>query len=144
MNNTVSTVIIDIYSLLAALCSFRLLCRRRAILALLYPERVFDFEQDALLIDGRPFPCRLDTPEPGLPRGARPNLRVASFARGSGTGVVVSSTLLDPDKDIVFKRRYSNTCRGHPSDRHLPWCSSNPAGPEVVLRKSFSRSYLLR
>jgi hypothetical protein len=44
MKNTVRTVILDIYSLLAALCSFRLLRRRRAILALLYPERVLPFE----------------------------------------------------------------------------------------------------
>ena len=55
MKNTVHTVILDIYSLLAALCSFRLLCRRRAILALLYPERFLAFEQSSLLFDGQSF-----------------------------------------------------------------------------------------
>ena len=91
MENIESTVDFDIYAILAALCSFRLLCRRRAILALPFPETVLVFEQSALLFDRRPFPCGLNTPKLGLPWGARSDIRLAHLGRGSGAGVAVSS-----------------------------------------------------
>ena len=128
MKNTVRTVILDIYALLAALCSFRLLCRRRAILALLYPERVLALEQGVLLFDWRPFPGRLNPPKPGLLGGARSDLRVASFERGSGPVLVVSSQVTGLDMDILFKRRNSNSSGGHSPDDYFPWLRSNPAG----------------
>src|SRR5271165_2634365 len=103
MNNTVSTVILDIYSLLAALCSFRLLCRRRAILALPYPERGLAFAQGSLLLDGRAVPCRLNPAKPRLPRGARADLRVAYFGRGSGPGMVVSAQIRRLDTRNPFE-----------------------------------------
>ena len=91
MENIVHRVILDIYTSLAALGSFRLLFRRRTCLALLSPEGVFPSEQGSLLFDGRAFPCRLSCRKPGLSWGAGSDIRVASFGRGSGAGVAVSS-----------------------------------------------------
>ena len=71
---------------MAALCSFRLLFRRRFSLTLFYPETVLAFEQSSLCLDGGAFPCRLNSPKPGLPWGARSNFRLAYFGRGSGAG----------------------------------------------------------
>jgi len=53
MKNTVHGVNFGNYAILAALCSFCLLHRRRAGPALPSPERVLAFEQGALLFDGR-------------------------------------------------------------------------------------------
>ena len=144
MKNIVCGVIFDIYAILAALCSFRLLFRRRTRLALPSPERVLAFEQGSLLFDGRAFPCRLNPPKPGLPWGARSDLRLAYFGRGSGAGLVVSSQVRRLDTDILFKRRNSNAGGGHSPDHDLPWHRSNSAGPGVVLRKRVWRSNQLR
>ena len=91
MKNIVRSVILYIYTVLAALGSFRLLFRRRTRLALLSPEGVFPSEQGSLLFDGRAFPCRLSCPKPGLSWGAGSDIRVDSFGRGSAAGVVVPS-----------------------------------------------------
>ena len=103
MKNIVRSVILDNYAIFATLCSVRLLFRPRTLLPLPPPERVFTFEQGALLIDGWPLPGRLDTPEPGLPRGAGSNICLAYFGRGSGAGVVVSSQVGRLDTNILFK-----------------------------------------
>ena len=144
MKNIVYSVILVNYAIFATLCSFRLLFRCRTVLALPSPERVFAFEQGALLFAGRAFPCRLDTPKPGLPRGAGSDLRVAYFGRGSGAGLVVSSQFTGLDPDILFKHRNSNA--GVVILLTITFHGIVPIrqGLEVVLRKRASRSYPLR
>jgi hypothetical protein len=104
MKNSELGVIFDNYAILAALCSFCLLFRPRVSLALPAPERVLAFEQGSLLLDGRAFPGRLNTRKPGLPWGARSDLCLADFGRGSGAGLVGSSQGRRLDPDILFKR----------------------------------------
>jgi hypothetical protein len=125
MNNIVNGVILDIYALLAALCSFRLLFRGGSLFALSYPERVLAFEQSSILFLRRPFPSRLDTPKPGLPWDARPNIRVADFGHHSRTGLVLSSQVRCLETDILFKPRHSSSRGGHSPDNNLPWLRAN-------------------
>ena len=128
MKNTVIGANFGNYPILAALCSFRLLFRRRIGVALLFTERVLTFERSSLRLHGWAFPCGFDSPKPGLPRGAGANFRLAYFGRGSGAGLVVSSQVPGLDPDILCKRRNSYTRSGHSPDHHLPWRRSNPAG----------------
>ena len=129
MNNMVSGVTLDIYALLAAPCSFRLLFRRGFSLAHPSPESVFLIEQSALLFHGWPFPCCLNTSKPGLPRRARSDIRVAYFGRGSPASVVVPSQVGRLETGVVFGPGYSNADGGHSRDNNFSWHSSNTAGP---------------
>src|SRR5260370_39662601 len=129
MNNIVSSDIFDNRAVLAIPRSFRLLFSRRSFLALPYPQRILAFEQSAFLFEGRAFPCRLDTPKPGLSWSSRSDIRLASFGRGSGAGVVVSSQGPESDTDILFKRRYSCASGGRSPDHNIPRHRSDSAGP---------------
>ena len=80
MKNTEIGVIFDNYSVVAALCSFRLLFRRRVGLALSSPKRVPAFQQGFLLFDGRALPFGLGSPKPSPPWGSRPDFRPAQFS----------------------------------------------------------------
>ena len=128
MENIINCVHIGNYVAMATLCSFCLLFSSRSGLGLLYPEGVLAFEQGALLAAGRPFPGRLDSPEPGLPWGARSNFRLASFGRGFRSGMVLPSQARSLDKDVLFQRRASYPDGGRRPDHNLPWDRSNPAG----------------
>jgi hypothetical protein len=104
MKNITRRVIVDIYTALAALGSFRLLFRRRTRLALLSPEGVLPSEQGSFLFDWWAFPCRLSCTKPGLSWGAGSDIRVAPSGRGFCAGVVVSSQARRLDTGILFKR----------------------------------------
>src|SRR5580704_4862076 len=128
MKNTVIGANLGTYAILAALYSFCFLFRRRISPSLLSPDRILAFEQGSFLIDRRPCPGRLNPSKPGLPWGARSDIRVAYFGRGSGAGLVVPSQIRRLGRDTLFKRRYSSTGGGHSPDDHLPWIRSNSAG----------------
>ena len=104
MKNIARRVILDIYTTLAALGSFRLLFWRRTRLALFSPEGVLPSEQGSLLFDGRSFPRRLSCPKPGLSWGTGSDIRLAPFSRGFCAGVLVSSQGRRLDTGILFKR----------------------------------------
>ena len=129
MKDIVITVIIDIYVIFAALRPLRLLCGGRSILTLPDPERVLAFEQSALLVDGRAFHGRLNTPKPGLPWGACSDICVAYLGSGSGPGVVVSPQFRRLDTEMLCKRRNSHSGGGHSPDHNFSWDRSNSAGP---------------
>src|ERR1700693_5521424 len=127
MDTIDNSVGIDIYTLLAALCSFCLLFRRRVSLALPYPERVFAFEQNPLHFDRRPFSCRPDTTKPGLSWGARSGIRLVCFGRRSGAGLALSSQFPGPATKILCRCRNSNAGGRRPPEPHLPWNCSRSA-----------------
>lgn len=90
MKNIVNSDILDIHALLADLYPFPLLFRPRAGFPLPTPKRALAFAQSLLVGRGRVFSRCLNCSKPGLLWGARPDLRMASFGRCSGAGMVVS------------------------------------------------------
>ena len=118
--NTAIGDIVDIHYILAALCSFCLLCSRRAGLSIPSAESHVAFAQGAFLIHGRAFSAGFSTPKSVLPRGTGANIRLDRLRRGFDTGLVVSAPLLRQDRDLLFRPRHSSVGNAPSPDHNLP------------------------